>query len=153
MTKSKQLGEHLKRPKLPSKNNYSMMIMTFVGSALACNGGVLSIYLSRWMDGEREGEWERDWHTCLSILFSFCNVESLSSSSPFFFSKSLTLASNSVRYAFFLSLACCADTLFLSNLLPTPQLPKCHHYPKAKNMFRVWKYKNGKLQKRLDGLT
>lgn len=55
--------------------------------------------------------------TCLSIWFSFCKVESLSSSSEFFFSKSFTLISKSFKYAFFLSLACCADTLFLSNLL------------------------------------
>lgn len=60
----------------------------------------------------------QNWHTCLSIWFSFCKVESFSLSSEFFFSKSLTLVSKSLKYAFFLSLACWAETLFLSSLLP-----------------------------------
>lgn len=64
-----------------------------------------------------DAKMDGDGHTCLSIWFSFCKVESLSSSSEFFFSKSLTLVSRSLKYAFFLSLACCAETLFLSNLI------------------------------------
>lgn len=63
-------------------------------------------------------------HTCLSIWFSFCNVESLSSSSEFFSSKSFTFPSSSFKYAFFLSLACWAETLFLSNLQQTTKLHK-----------------------------
>ncbi|KAG5408325.1 hypothetical protein IGI04_004644 [Brassica rapa subsp. trilocularis] len=37
-------------------------------------------------------------HTCLSMWFSFCKVESLSSSSEFLFSKSFTLVSNSPNW-------------------------------------------------------
>lgn len=65
-------------------------------------------------------------HTCLSIWFSFCKVESFSSSSEFFCSKSLTLTSKSLKYAFFLSLACCAETLFLNNLLFCTQKRQFH---------------------------
>lgn len=59
------------------------------------------------------------WRTCLSIWFSFCNVDNFSSSSEFLFSKFVALSSNSLKYTFFLSLACCAETLFLNNLQDT----------------------------------
>lgn len=70
---------------------------------------------------KKEKEKEKEELTCRSIWFSFCKVESLSSSSEFLFSNSLILTSSSIKYAFFLSLACCADTLFLNNLISINQ--------------------------------
>lgn len=70
---------------------------------------------------------DREGHTCLSIWFSFCKVDNLSSSSEFFTSNPFTLVSSSVKYAFFLSLACCAETLFLSSLFPIFCSPQMHN--------------------------
>lgn len=59
----------------------------------------------------------RDIITFLSMIFSLTRVEIFSSNFEFLSCKSLALDSRSVTYTFFLSRACWADTLFLSNLL------------------------------------
>lgn len=54
--------------------------------------------------------------TCLSMKFSLCSVDNLSSSSPCRCSRLDSRDSSSPRYCFFRSLACWADTRLRSSL-------------------------------------
>lgn len=85
----------------------------------------------------RQNRKDGDDPTFLSMVFSLIKVEIFSSSFEFLSCNSLALDSRSLTYTFFLSRACWAETLFLSNL---PWFKKKEEFFEATSSFLRLKF-------------